>query len=90
MDLEGIMLSEIKSDRETQIPSNFTYMWNRKNKRNEHTKQKQTHRCREQTDGCQRGGRWWLSEKGEGIKNYKLAVTKYSQACKVRHREYSH
>ena len=29
MDLEGIMLSEInKSDREKQIPYDFTYMWN--------------------------------------------------------------
>ena len=27
------------------------------NKQNEETKQKQTHRYREQTDGCQRGGK---------------------------------
>ena len=76
MDLEGIMLSEIKSDRETQIPSNFTYMWNRKNKRNEHTKQKQTHRYREQTEGCQVGGIGEMGEKGKGIQKYKLVVTK--------------
>ena len=39
MDLEGIMLSEIKkSDREKQIPYDFTYMWNLKNKINEQTK----------------------------------------------------
>ena len=32
MDLEGIMLSKI--DRERQIPYDFTYMWNQKNKIN--------------------------------------------------------
>ena len=30
MDLEGIMLSEKKLDRERQILYNFTYMWNLK------------------------------------------------------------
>ena len=29
-----------KSDRERQIPYDFTYMWNLKNKINEQTKQK--------------------------------------------------
>ena len=32
------------------------YMWNVKNNINKQTKQKQTHRYREQTDGCQRRG----------------------------------
>ena len=32
MDLEGIMLSKI--DRERQLPYDFTYMWNQKNKIN--------------------------------------------------------
>ena len=47
-----------KSDRERQIPYDFTYMWNIKNqnKWTNITKQKQTHRYREQTGGCQRGG----------------------------------
>ena len=31
-------------------------MWNLINKMNEQTKLKQTHRYREQTGGCQRGG----------------------------------
>ena len=50
-------------------------MWNLKNKMNEQTKQKQTHRYRKQTDGSQReevGG--ILGEKGEGIKKYKLEL----------------
>ena len=32
MDVEGIMLSEVKSDRERQILYDITYMWNLKNK----------------------------------------------------------
>ena len=32
MDLEDVMLSEISQDRERQIPYDFTYMWNLKNK----------------------------------------------------------
>ena len=43
-----------KSDREGQMPYGFTYMWNLKNKINEQTKLKQTHR--QWTDSCQRGG----------------------------------
>ena len=35
MDLEGIMLSEIKSDRERQMTYDFTYMWNLENKPNQ-------------------------------------------------------
>ena len=34
------------------MPYDFTYMWNLKNNTNEQTKQKQTPRYREQTDGC--------------------------------------
>ena len=47
-----------RSVRERQIPYDFTYMWNLKNKINEQTKMKPTHRYREQTDGCQKGGRF--------------------------------
>ena len=49
---------------------------------NKHIKNK-THRYREQMGGCHRG------EKGEGIKKYKLVVTKQSQECKVWDRGYS-
>ena len=45
-----------KSNRERQIPHDFTYMWNLKNKRTSIIKQKQSHRYREQTGGCQWGG----------------------------------
>ena len=54
VDLEGIILSEISQTKINTIY--FTYLWNLKNKINEQTKQKQTHRYREQTDGCQMGG----------------------------------
>ena len=54
-------------------------MWNLKNKINEQTKLKQTHRYREETDGCQRG-EWLggLDKKGQGTNKYKLEVTEYS------------
>ena len=58
MELEIIILSEVKSDRERQILYDFTYMWNLKNKTNEKIKQKQIHRYREQMGGCQRGEGW--------------------------------
>ena len=47
-----------KSFRERNLPYDFTYMWNLKYRINKQTKPKQTHRYREQTDGCQRGGFW--------------------------------
>ena len=51
-----------KSDRERQIPYDFTYWWNLKNKTNKQnkTKWKQTHRNTEQRGGCQR-------ERGSGV-----------------------
>ena len=71
-----------KSVRERQIPYDFTYMWNLKNIRNEQTKLKQTHRHREQTDGCQRAGGFgdWV-KKGEGSEKHKL-----NRGDKVQHR----
>ena len=36
MDLEIIMLNEVKSERERQIPYGITYMWDLKFKTNEH------------------------------------------------------
>ena len=57
-------------------------MWNLKNIRNEQTKLKQTHRHREQTDGCQRAGGFgdWV-KKGEGSEKHKL-----NRGDKVQHR----
>ena len=53
-----------KSDRERQIPYDFTYMWNIKSKISKQTKQKQTHRYREQIEGWQMGRVWggWVKE----------------------------
>ena len=58
MDLEDIMLSEVKSDRERQILQDITHMCNLKkdNKLVNITKNKQIHRYREQTTGYQLGG----------------------------------
>ena len=59
------------------MPYDFTYMWNLKNKINEQTKLKQIHRYREQTGGCQKGGRFGgQGNSSEGIKKYKLVVRK--------------
>ena len=58
MDLEVIILSEVKSGRERQISHDVSYMWNLKKKMikmNLFTKQKQTHRLQKQTYGYQRG-----------------------------------
>ena len=44
------------SDRERQILYEFTCMWSLKQNKTNKTKQKQTHRFKEQTGGCQREG----------------------------------
>ena len=75
MGLEDTVLSEVYQTQR-QMPYYFTYMYNI----NKQRKQIQTHRYREQTDGCQMGrvlGR--MVEKGEGIKQYKLVITKQLQ-----------
>ena len=57
MDLENIMLSEI---RQRQILYDITYMWNLKIQMNLFTKQKQTHRYRNKlvvTEGEREGRR---------------------------------
>ena len=61
--LKGIVLSEI-SQTENDKHDMMSYMWNLNNKTNEQTKQKQTHRYREQTGGCQKGRRY-----GGGVGN---------------------
>ena len=60
-------------DRERQISYDITYMWNIKyDKMNLSTKQKQTHRHREQTCGCL-GGAGWGGMDGEfGFSRCKL------------------
>ena len=64
MDLEGIMLSEISQiGKDGYIPYDYTYMWNLKKKKKKKAskeKCKETHRYREQMNGCQ-------SERGGGM-----------------------
>ena len=59
IDLEVISLKRNKSDRERQIPYDFTHMWIMKqNKINkQQNKTKATHKSTEQIDGYQRGSR---------------------------------
>ena len=62
MDLKGIILSEMLG-RERLIPCDFTYMWNLK-KLHKKTKQKQTHRYREQINSNQKGSELGVWVKG--------------------------
>ena len=67
---------------EKQIPYDFTYICNLKNKINKTETESQIQR----TEGRGVAG---LSEKGEGIAKYTLVVTKLSRGCKVQPRKYS-
>ena len=92
MDGPGGYYDELnKSDRETQMPYVFTYMWNLKNKINEQVEQKQSDWYRENFDSCHIGGLAVeeVGEKGEEVKKYKLAVRKQSWVCKEQHEGYS-
>ena len=54
--VEGKSFGEANGVLKSRYPYDTTYMWNLKYDRNNlSTKQKQTHRHREQTCGCQRG-----------------------------------
>ena len=67
-----------KSERERQILYDITYMWDLKYNRNEHTrKQKQTHKHREQTYGCQGGWRWERDGLRVEISIYKLIYIRW-------------
>ena len=62
-----------KSEREREIPYDITYIWSIKYNTNEHIYETETDSNREQTCGCQGGGRL-----GEGrIKSLRLADTNY-------------
>ena len=56
MDLEIIILSKVSQTKKRQVSHDITYMWNLKYNTNELAKQKQTHKPREQTSGCQGEG----------------------------------
>ena len=68
---EGIALSEV-SQTEREMPNDFTYRWNLKNK----TKQKQTRRYREQTDDFQEEGAGWIRLRGTEVQtsSYKIKI----------------
>ena len=79
MDLEIIILSEVKSDRERQISHDITYIWNLKKKiiqMNLSTEQKQTHRLREQTFSYQVGRIWGATDWDFGVDMYTLLYLK--------------
>ena len=56
MELEILILSEVKSERERQIPYDITYIWNLIYGTNEPFHRKETHGLGEQTCVCQGGG----------------------------------
>ena len=58
IDIEIIILSVVKSERERQIPYDITYMWTLKYDTNELIYETQTDSHREQSYGCQGGGGW--------------------------------
>ena len=60
------MLRKLSQLEKEKYHNDFTHLWNLKNNINEQTNQKQTHRYRAHTDGCQRGGRL-----EEGVKKVK-------------------
>ena len=55
MELETLTLSEVKLERERQIPYDITSIWNLIFNTNEHFHRKETHGLREQSCGCQGG-----------------------------------
>ena len=57
-------------------------------KKKQNKQNKKGHRYKEHFDSCQMGGIKRTGENGEGIKKYKLVVTKWPQGYKVQHREY--
>ena len=56
MELETLIPSEVKSERERQIPYDITYMWNLTYGTNEPFHRKENYGLGEQTCGCQGGG----------------------------------
>ena len=52
MELENLILSEVKSERKSQIPHDITYIWNPIYSTNEPFHRKKTRGFGEQTCGC--------------------------------------
>ena len=73
IDLEIIILSEVKSERERQIPYDITVTWNLKYDTNELNYKTETDSYREQICGCQGGsgaGEDWAGSLGLADANY--------------------
>lgn len=75
---EGIMLREVSKTEERQISYNFAYMWNRTDKTNEQTKQKQAQ--------IHTGEGGWAKQARKGIKRHKIPA---GPRNKLQHKEYS-
>ena len=57
MDLESLILSEVKSEGERQTPYDITYMWNLKHNTNGLTYKRETDSQTQRTDLWSQGGR---------------------------------
>lgn len=69
------MFSEI-SQRERQILSDVTSLWNLKKK-----KKPKANAEAEQIGGCQSEEEWGVGEMSKGVKRYKLPVIKVNKFC---------
>lgn len=68
IDVEGIILSEVKQTEKKKILYDFTFMWDLKIKQ-------QAHRYRDRL-AVARGRSWALGEMGEGTQRYTISVIK--------------
>lgn len=89
------MLNEVKSARVRQIPQFHFYVepktkWDKGTNTQQQQKQKQTHRYREQSGGCQRGGvgGWAKQVKGVRGTNFRVTISVSHRDGQVQHREY--
>ena len=80
---------KMKYIREKQVPYDFTYMGNLKNKTNKQNRHELIDPEKKQMVARGKGVGVW-GEKGEGVKKYKLVATEQSWGCEVQHRECSH
>ena len=63
------------SDRETQMPYNFSYMWNPKTNEKAYNRNK-SYKYREETGGFQNEGIWGRKEIGEKDEKIQLPIAK--------------
>ena len=87
MDLQGIMWSEISQTEKDKYHMISLICKIQKIKKANKTKWKQTHRCREQMDGCQRGGGGWIGKEDWEVQTSSYKINK-PQGCNMQHKEY--